>query len=651
MQRMTKHTLNLAMALGAVGLLALLLFLAAGTQPAALADGDVIKVPDDYATIQAAIDSANDGDTILVAEGRYQENLSVTEGITLTGGWDPTFTTQTPGNSTIDGQGLGRVISITCATSDTLVTVDGFTIENGDATALGPPPAAVPAGEHSSLPGSMPPDSQGLGDGSSIAEATTRVRTHLGDLAARGLYPGGADAYQAMVARLDRLTAQAEQAQARTRPTETRPEQSPDCGGGIYSWNASLHLVNSTVQFNLASSENDAHGGGIFVGQAARSGVKIADNVVQYNTASNYADGHGGGLYLFQTPGAVVEHNHFLDNAASNGGPYGAGGGLSVDDSAGVLVQFNHVERNTAHASWDCPGMGGGGNGGGAQFRRTDDAIVADNVFRDNLAALHCGSHTGGMYVYEAANLRLEGNEFFDNWGVLFQVYSDDFGGGLGVDTVYSATVTSNVLRGNAVSLVNPDHGMHVSYGGGIFGYALTDSRITSNELWANLASGDFTAFGGGMYLVGTEGVSVTKNLFAENAASLSTSGLGSGGALNLRNTVSTLVRHNHFMDNRGSAAGSGQAGALKVESWGPHSFDTTVDANLFLDNQASGDTGAHSQGGACIAVTHGFTFTNNVVAGNRAAEAGGLALALFEEGGGGDQQYPRRKQRRRRSG
>ena len=636
MNRITMRALYLVLALGAVGLLALLLMLAAGPQPAAQAAGNTVKVPDDHATIQSAIDAAGDADTILVAGSpyAYEENLSISEGITLSGGWNIAFTERILGDSTIDGQGLGRVISITCPSSDTVVIVDGFTIVNGAAAGLGGPPAAVPEVPHSTLQGSMPQGSRQLTDAPSPAEGATLLRLHLGDLAARGLYPGGPAAYQTMLVKLDRLTVQAEQAQPLSRPTENLTSQSADYGGGIYSWNASLHLLNSTVEDNVASVNNDGYGGGIFVGQAAPSGVIIADNVVQYNTSSMYSDGGGGGLYLFQTPGAVVEHNQFLENAASNGGLLGVGGGLYVDDSAGVLVQRNRVERNTARASWDCPGMGGGGVGGGAQFRMTDDAIVTDNVFRDNLAALHCGSHGGGLYVYKAENVQLEGNEVIDNLGVLFQVYSDDFGGGLGLDTAYNATVTGNVVRGNTTSLVTPHEGMHVSYGGGIFGYALSDSQITSNNISANVASGEWGGFGGGMHLIATEGVVVAENLFADNAASLASSGDGWGGGLDLRNTVGALVRRNHFLGNRGSAGGWGQAGALNIGSWGPHSFDTTVDANLFLDNQASGNPAAHSTGGACIVFTRGFTFTNNVVAGNTAKEAGGLVLSLFEERG-----------------
>ena len=42
-----------------------------------------INVPADYATIQGAINQSVDGDTVLVAEGTYYENLMINKEITL----------------------------------------------------------------------------------------------------------------------------------------------------------------------------------------------------------------------------------------------------------------------------------------------------------------------------------------------------------------------------------------------------------------------------------------------------------------------------------------------------------------------------------------------------------------------------------------
>ena len=61
----------------------------------AQAEGIIIQVPDDYGTIQAAIDAARDGDEIRVVSDSYDERLVITKSIQLTGGWNISFTEQT----------------------------------------------------------------------------------------------------------------------------------------------------------------------------------------------------------------------------------------------------------------------------------------------------------------------------------------------------------------------------------------------------------------------------------------------------------------------------------------------------------------------------------------------------------------------------
>ena len=46
-------------------------------------DAQILNVPEDFATIQAAIDASESGDSILVQEGLYVENLIIDHPLTL----------------------------------------------------------------------------------------------------------------------------------------------------------------------------------------------------------------------------------------------------------------------------------------------------------------------------------------------------------------------------------------------------------------------------------------------------------------------------------------------------------------------------------------------------------------------------------------
>ena len=80
----------------------------------AQADGTIIQVPGDYPAIQQAIDAAQQGDEIRVQSGDYFEHLVVTKNLTLSGGWNVTFTEQTPDLTTINATG-GRGLVVTGA--------------------------------------------------------------------------------------------------------------------------------------------------------------------------------------------------------------------------------------------------------------------------------------------------------------------------------------------------------------------------------------------------------------------------------------------------------------------------------------------------------------------------------------------------------
>jgi nitrous oxidase accessory protein len=96
-----------------------MLALAFNIKPAIAAPTTII-VPDDYPTIQEAVNAAYRGDTVLVRSGTYRENVVVNKSISLIG--------ESPTSTTIDGgEYNGPALHITAGNT----SVSGFTIQNG----------------------------------------------------------------------------------------------------------------------------------------------------------------------------------------------------------------------------------------------------------------------------------------------------------------------------------------------------------------------------------------------------------------------------------------------------------------------------------------------------------------------------------------
>ena len=89
-----------------------------------------LRVPQDHQTIQAAIDSSNAGDTILVASGKYQERIHLKPEIIIRSDGDDAQGTdgmKRAEETIIDGGKAGKQPGVTMAEGSTL---DGFTITN-----------------------------------------------------------------------------------------------------------------------------------------------------------------------------------------------------------------------------------------------------------------------------------------------------------------------------------------------------------------------------------------------------------------------------------------------------------------------------------------------------------------------------------------
>jgi hypothetical protein len=265
----------------------------------------IINVPADQAKIQAAINAASNGDTVLVAPGTYPENINFGgKAITVTSSGGPSVTI-------IDGGANGSVV--TFSTGETTSSVlSGFTIRNGrsDFNTAG----------------------FGSGGGIFISDASPTIRGNVisGNQAVEGIgisINGGSPVVQN-----NTIT-------GNTQCCGT----SGGGGGGIHASasfgasNASPLISGNTITNN--SLNGGGFGGGILVDYY--STPTIQGNLISGNIAYN----SGGGVTLRTNGSMATFVQNVVVNNSSQGG--GSGGGVYLQGTSYTIVS-NTLAGNTA---------------------------------------------------------------------------------------------------------------------------------------------------------------------------------------------------------------------------------------------------------------------------------------------------------------
>ena len=322
-----------------------------------------------YSSIQAAVDAANPGDVIKVAQGTYSDIhvragitqvVYISKEVTLRGGytksnWNAPNAASHP--TRLDALGQGRVLVIIGTISP---TVEGVLITGGDATGLG---------------GDLPWNYD-AGGGVYLVQAAATLRNlrvfHNTAHRGGGLYLDR-DATTLSDSTVFSNTATANgggvglrDSKAFLNANTVSHNTSESYGGGLYLRGGYPTLVRNTVVGNRAKGIY-GHGGGLYLYYSV---AKLGGNRI----ASNTTDARGGGMFLFNSD-ASLSQNIVISSTAEQGG------GLYLDTSNATLTNTLVID-NMASAE-----------GSGLAFRSSSPCLLHTTIARNT------GGEGSGVYI------------------------------------------------------------------------------------------------------------------------------------------------------------------------------------------------------------------------------------------------------------
>ncbi|HEU0295881.1 MAG TPA: choice-of-anchor Q domain-containing protein [Anaerolineales bacterium] len=374
------------------------------------------------ATINGAIGKASSGDIVYVAEGMYtgsgNEVVLFDRDMTLTGGWDETFATQS-GTSTLDGQNARRGITVNSGVTS---AVDHFALQNGNVTGNGG--GILNAGTLMFTNSSISNSTAGSGTGSAIYNMSGGVLTldhssvdHNGSpgicfvIANEGIFSANNSVieenitttiYCASIIVINYSgTMTMTQTAVKNNPTGggiynyatllmndsvVSGNVGTDASGGIYSYGGILTVNNTTISGNTTSN-----GGGIFLGGGGTA--RLSNVTISNNTANT-----GGGIYNSpSSPTDVILKNTILagNTAFSIGSDCNGNVG-----SAGYNLIGNTSNCNFGAATGDVvnedPALGPLQDNGGPTFTH---ALLPQSAAIDGGNILGCADQDGNPFT------------------------------------------------------------------------------------------------------------------------------------------------------------------------------------------------------------------------------------------------------------
>jgi len=423
-----------------------------------------VYVPDDFPTIQGAINASSNGDVVIVRPGIYVENIDF--------GGKPIVVQGQQGASvtTIDGNQAGSVVVFQNGEATDSV-LEGFTLTNGSGT---------PSGGYSygggiyCAPGSSPLiiDNVITGNdtefGGGIACVTSSPQIVNNSITGNQTPLGcGSGIYCA------------DQSAPLISENSIAENWNYGRGGGIYSDASSPTITGNRIYENYVNDR----GGGIFC--TGDSSPEISNNDISWNISQQ-----GGGICLAGNCSANVSFNSIRENSATYGG------GIACAGSVSLTIDSNLIKRNIAYEQ-----------GGGIECYNCSTPVVTNNSIVENEA----DSYGGGMYCEnsfslisnnviarnlangyphvqgEGGGICCIGSEDVISNNIVWENQACVFGGGISAYSSSSPTLVNNTILKNSA----------ITAGGGIGSYTNSSLIIVNSILWDNDAPTGTEAFVG----------------------------------------------------------------------------------------------------------------------------------------------------------
>jgi len=357
------------------------------------ATAGIIKVPDQYATIQAGINAAFPGDTVLVAAGTYYENIYFKgKAITVASQFIIDADTTHINNTIIDGSkpsdpNKGSVVSFVSG-EDTTSVLCGFTITGGNGTYYAPYSTRAGGGIYCLNSGCK------IIANKIINNSITGPGASGGGLAA---LPEGSSAY--VILRNNQIL-----------QNSITANSYPASGGGVWL-PCNGTLVNNRISFNSIiqnAATSNAMSGGVecFSSSSDRRKVVVESNKITHNSVKSFSTIQGlsalaGGIAIFQGYGRLakneVSHNELWVNSDRNA----AGAGIELYEVPDSLVVEGNIIRENAVTH-------GVGWGGGLNFYYASSTLI-NNIIDGNSAT------NGGGILIAGGTMKLINNTIVNN--------------------------------------------------------------------------------------------------------------------------------------------------------------------------------------------------------------------------------------------